>query len=286
MKRLLIALISFIAAIILAAPLLAQAPLPEAAPVPSYPPQELDRIVSPIALFPDPLLAQVLAAATYSSDIPEAARWADSHHYMIDGRLTQAIAEDRLPWDPSVQALLPFPSVLETMAGDMPWTEELGNAFLADQVGVMDAVQRLRHEAEQFGYLRSTADITVTNGPYIEIAPVDPYYIQVPYYDPLVVFAAPRPGFRVGTAVRFRLGVRISDAFEPWGWGGSTHLEWSSHSLIINRTPWERNWANRMTYVHPYTVPRYEGPKPIEQHQLKPRTAHERDADHKAPKHH
>ena len=286
MKRPRVAVISFIAAFISAAPALAQAPLPEAAPLSSYAPQELDRVLSPIALYPDPLLAQVLAASTYSSEIPDAARWADSHHYLVDGRLTQAIAEDRLPWDPSIQALLPFPSVLETMADDMPWTEELGNAFLADQAAVMDAVQRLRHEATQFGYLRSTPDVTVTNGPYIEIAPVDPYYIQVPYYDPLIVFAAPRPGFHIGTAVRFRLGVRIGDAFEPWGWGGSTHLEWPSHTVIVNRTPWQRTLANRTTYVHPYTVPRYEGAKPIEQHQLKPRTAHGRDADHKAPKHH
>ena len=80
----------------------------------------------------------------------------------------------------NVQALLPFPSVLGMMAGDMPWTEELGNAFLADQAGVMDAVQRMRHEASEFGYLRSTPDITVTGGTFIEIDPVDPYYIQVP----------------------------------------------------------------------------------------------------------
>jgi hypothetical protein len=234
----------------------------------------------------DPLLAQVLAAATYASEIPEAASWSDSHHYLVDGRLTQAIAEDRLPWDPSVQALLPFPSVLEMMASDMPWTEELGNAFLADQAGVMDAVQRMRHQARQFGYLRSSADITVTDGPFIEIAPVDPYYIQVPYYDPLIVFAPPRPGRHVDTAVRFRFGVRIGDAFEPWGWGGTTHLEWRSHTLVINRTPWGRTWTNRTTYVHPYAVPRYSGPRPIEQHRLKPRTAHDRRAEHDTPKQH
>jgi hypothetical protein len=285
MKRSLLILQFFIAAIIPAAPMLAQAPLPEAAPPPSYSLQELDRILSPIALYPDPLLAQVLAAATYSSEIPDAARWADTHHYLTDGRLTQAIAEDRLPWDPSVQALLPFPSVLGMMADDMPWTEELGSAFLANQASVMDAVQRLRHEAEQFGFLRSTPDITVTGGPFIEIAPVDPYYIQVPYYDPLVVFAAPRPGVHVATAVRFRWGTRIGDVFQPWGWGGSTHLVWPSHTLIINRTPWQRTWANRTTYVHPYAVPRYEGQQPIEKHHLKPQTAHDRAGEHAAPKH-
>jgi Protein of unknown function (DUF3300) len=285
MKRSLIAPLFLIVALVPAASALAQAPLPTAAPPPSYASQELDRIVSPIALYPDPLLAQVLAAATYSSEIPDAAAWADTHHYLTDGRLTQAIAEDRLPWDPSVQALLPFPSVLGTMAGNMPWTEELGNAFLADQAGVMDAVQRMRHEAERFGYLQSTPDITVTGGTFIEIAPVDPYYIQVPYYDPLVVFAPPRPGLNVATAVRFGFGVRIGDAFERWGWGGSTHLVWPSHTLMINRTPWQRTWTNRTTYVHPYTVPRYAGQQPLERHHLQPRTAHDRGED-TAPTHH
>ena len=128
MKRSLIALIVLVAASPVPSAH-AQAPLPLAAPAPSYAPQELDRIVSSIALYPDPLLAQVLAAATYSSDIPDAASWSNSHHYLVDGRLTQAIAEDRLPWDPSVQALLPFPSVLEMMAGDMAWTEELETPF-------------------------------------------------------------------------------------------------------------------------------------------------------------
>src|SRR5579885_264527 len=88
------------------------APLPVPAAMPAaLPPGELERIVSPIALYPDPLLAQVLAAATFFSDIPDAARWADDHHYLTGNALTDAIAADRLPWDPSVQALLAFPSV-------------------------------------------------------------------------------------------------------------------------------------------------------------------------------
>ena len=138
------------------------------------------------------------------------------------------------------------------------------------------------------GYLRSTPDITVSGDTFIAIAPVDPYYIQVPSYDPLVVFAPPRPGIQVGTAVRFHLGIRIGDAFTPWGWGGSTHLVWPSHTLVINQTPWRRTWANRTTYVHPYTVARYSGPRPVEQHHLKPRTAHDRRAEqeHAAQQHH
>src|SRR3954471_11997378 len=81
-----------------------------------YPPAELDRLVSRIALYPDPLLAQVLAASTFPEQIPDAARWADEHHYLTGEPLASAIAADHLPFDPSVQALLPFPSVLHTMA--------------------------------------------------------------------------------------------------------------------------------------------------------------------------
>src|ERR1700681_4205331 len=89
-----------------AIPLLAQAP-------PSFPPQQLDSLVSRVALYPDPLLAQVLAAATFPDEIPDAARWSDQHHYLTGDALAQAIALDHLTWDPSAQALLPFPSVLE-----------------------------------------------------------------------------------------------------------------------------------------------------------------------------
>ena len=116
-------------------------------PAPSFTPEQLDKLVARIALYPDSLLAQVLAAATYSNQIPDAARWADQHHYLTGQALADAIQEDHLPWDPSVQALLPFPSVLEMMANDMSWTTDLGNAFLSQQQAVMDAVQRERKKA-------------------------------------------------------------------------------------------------------------------------------------------
>src|SRR5215471_314121 len=165
---------------------LAQAPLPpppdaQGAPLPappsvmaSYAPQELDRIVSPIALYPDPLLGQVLTASTFSPEIPDAARWADQHHYVSAAMLPQSIAADQLPWQPSVQALLPFPQILGMMAGDMPWTEEVGAAFLQSPDDVMDAVQRMRALAYRHGYLRSNAQVVVRSGPFIEIVPVEP----------------------------------------------------------------------------------------------------------------
>jgi Protein of unknown function (DUF3300) len=108
----------------------------------------------------------------FAMDIPDAARWADEHHYLTGAPLTAAIGADRLPWDPSVQALLPFPSVLDMMASAMPWTQELGDAFLAQRADVMDAVQRIRQKAQSYGYLRSNPRMTVSQGPYVEILPV------------------------------------------------------------------------------------------------------------------
>jgi hypothetical protein len=252
----------------------AQAPPP---PPPAYPPQELDRIVQRIALYPDPLLAQVLAAATFPDQIPDAARWSDQHHYLTGDALAAAITADRLPWDPSVQALLPFPSVLDTMASDMSWTSELGNAFLAQRDQVMDAVQRMRKTARDFGYLRSNGQIVVSGGPYIEIAPVNPGFIVVPAYDPLIVFAAPRPGFFIGGAIGWGFGINIGVAFRPWGWGANRFV-WASHGVIINNAPWGRTWVNRGAYVHPYAMPRYTGPRPVEGHALHERSAREREA--------
>src|SRR3984893_16590369 len=164
---------------------------------PSFAAPQLEQLVSRIALYPDPLVAQILAGATYPDQIPDAARWADQHHYLNGQALADAIQGDQLPWDPSVQALLPFPSVLEMMASDMNWTTDLGNAFLAQQQDVMDAVQRERRKAQSFGYLRNNGQVVVSGGPYITIMPVNPGYVVVPYYDPRVVFFAPRPGFFV-----------------------------------------------------------------------------------------
>jgi hypothetical protein len=263
----------------------AQAPLPTppappqtsvSAP-PTYSPAELERIVSPIALYPDPLLAQVLAAATVSANIPEAARWADDHHYLTGKALTDAMTADQLPWDPSVQALLPFPSVLEMMASDMPWTEELGDAFLGQRDAVMDAVQRMRQRAWGYGYLRSCTPLIVHSGPFVEILPNNPAFIVVPYYDPAIVFVPPPPGFVVARAVYCGFGIRLGMWFGPWGWG-STRVVWPSHTIIIHNAPWGRTWANR----GPRVAPRVRGhavPRPPDRHPAKPRTPRERERE-------
>jgi hypothetical protein len=258
-------------------------PPQEQAPPPSYAPEQLDKMVSRIALYPDPLLAQILTASTFGDQIPDAARWADEHHYISGEQLSQAIAEDQLPWDPSVQALLPFPSVLDQMASDPNWTNDLGNAVLGQRQDVMDAVQRMRQKARDFGYLRSNQQIVVSGGPYIEIEPVNPGFIVVPTYDPFIVYAAPRPGFFVGGAIGFGFGVGIGSYFRPWGWG-ATRFGWNTHVLIVNDRPWGRTWVNRGAYVHPYPgVRRYAGgpgPARVEHHELIQRSAREREAPH------
>jgi hypothetical protein len=248
---------------------LAQAP-------PTYSPEQLDKMVSRIALYPDPLLAQVLAASTFPDQIPEAAKWADQHHYLTVDALANAIAEDHLSWDPSVQALLPFPAVWEMMAADMGWTTDLGNAFLAQRQDVMDAVQRMRQKAKDFGYLRSNGQVIVTGGPYIEILPANPAFICVPYYDPLVVFAPPRAGFVVGAAISFRFGVTIGAAFRPWGWG-ACRFDWGNHVVMINNAPWRRVWINRGAYVHPYRLEHWDAARRTESHKLIERSARERE---------
>ncbi|MGD0002099.1 MAG: DUF3300 domain-containing protein, partial [Bryobacteraceae bacterium] len=117
-------------------------------------PGQLDNLVSRIALYPDPLLAQVLTAATYYDQIPDAAAYADQHSYLQGDELAAAIQADNVPWDPSVQALLPFPSVLDTMERDMSWTQALGEAVLNAREAVLDAVQRMRQHAHDNGNLR------------------------------------------------------------------------------------------------------------------------------------
>ena len=147
---------------------------------------------------------------------------------------------------------------------------------------VMDTVQRQRGIARRSGYLTSNDQIVVSDGPYITIMPVNPGYIVVPYYDPAVVFFAPRPGFAVGGAIRFGFGVTIGGFFAPWGWGaGGIRFDWGAHAVFLNNARWGRTWANRSAYVHPYATVRRPAPgsvRPAEAHALHPRSEPERNA--------
>ena len=155
-----------------------------------------------------------------------------------------------------MQALLPFPNVLQMMASDMRWTTDVGDAFLGQQQEVMYAVQRMRQRARDYGYLRSGPQIVVAGGPYITIMPARADYIVVPTYDPVVVYARPRPGFFIGAAIGFRFGVGVGVAFRPWGWGYN-RIAWDRRVVFINNAPWQRTWVNRHEYHHPYTVRYY-----------------------------
>jgi Protein of unknown function (DUF3300) len=221
-------------------------------PPPMLAPQQLDQLVSRIALYPDPLLAQILTGATFPEDIPNAANWADEHSALNGNALANAITGDNLPWDPSVLALLPFPSVLDMMAQDPGWTQALGNAVLVQRPDVMDAVQRMRQQSYNYGYLRPTPyDNVINSGGYVQIVPVNPAYLYPPMYNPAVVFVAPRPGFVVTAGIRFGPSVFVGPAFAPFGWVG-VGIGWNTHALLIGGAPWGRTWANRAVYVHPY----------------------------------
>jgi hypothetical protein len=216
-------------------------------------PAQLDGLVSRVALYPDPLLAQVFTASTYYDQIPDAAGWADQHSNLHGDQLAGAIANDNLPWDPSVQALLPFPSVLDNMARDMNWTRQLGDAVLAQRGDVMDAVQRMRRQAYSYGYIRDCPQYRViSNGPILEIVPLAPGALFVPVYDPYRIYAAPRPGFSIGLS--FGPRIFIGASFGSFGWR-QPGFDWRGRTVIIDNHPWGRTMANRNVYVHEYRTP-------------------------------
>lgn len=236
-----------------------------AQPVPLRP-HQLDQLVARIALYPDPLLAQILTASTYPEQIPEAALWAEQHRNFKGDALAKAISDDHLPWDPAVLALLPFPSVLEMMSSDMVWTRQLGDAVLTQRGDVMEAVQRMRRKAYNYGYLRMGAYVRVVAAPgFIEILTLDPSYISVPLYDPVIVFARPARRAVISAVITFGPPVLITP-FAPFGWASAGFI-WPSHVVVVDRVPWARTWVNRYAYTHPYTWIRPAPPR-VERHEI------------------
>src|ERR1043166_3968138 len=162
-------------------------------------PEQLDSLVAPIALYPDPLLAQTLAASTYPLEVIQLQQWMDRNKNLKDKALADAVAKQ--PWDPSVQALAAAPEAVQRMAGNIQWTTDLGNAFLAQQSDVMDAVQRMRAKAEGKGTLKTSAQQTVqtktveSGHQVITIEPAQPDVVYVPSYDPVVVYGAAPPAY-------------------------------------------------------------------------------------------
>jgi hypothetical protein len=257
---------------------------PEPAPVALLSSDQLDALVAPIALYPDSLLGQVLAASTYPLEIVEAQQWLEQNRALQNVQLLEAAKGQN--WDPSVQALVAFPNVLSLLNKDVRWTTDLGNAFLAQQADVMNAVQRLRSRARANGTLVTTPEQSVTietgdDQSAVEIQPTNPQVIYVPTYNPTYVWGPPAGGSypalsypNTGYGIGFDPSVLISAlfsgllSFSGWGWG----LNWLAHALFLNnlffghfgfggsggglgeRTVWAHNPGHRLGVPYPNRV--------------------------------
>jgi uncharacterized membrane protein YgcG len=219
----------------------------EAAPLS---PDALNQLVAPIALYPDALVAQVLAASTYPTEIVEASRWIEEHSDLKGTALAQAV--DQQSWDPSVKALTQFPAVLANLNKNLSWTSALGDAYANQQQDVLNAVQVMRERARQAGNLKSTPQETVTSdGQTIVIQPANPQVVYVPEYDPWLVYGAPVieypgwlpfPGLYLdGPGFAWGLSIGIFAGY-GWGWhhwGADWHhhrLDFDHHAYV-SRSP-------------------------------------------------
>ncbi len=231
----------------------------------SYPPQQgqgpapqgqalgadqIDQLVAPIALYPDALVAQILAASTYPTQVVEADRWLQAQGNAPADQI--AAAANAQPWDPSVKALTAFPSVLAQMDRNMQWTSDLGNAYYNQPQDVMDGVQQMRQRAQQAGSLQSTQQQSVTeDSGEIAIAPANPEVVYVPVYNPWVVYGSPLvafpgyyyaqpPGIFFGVGFGYRIGFGFGipvRPWAPWGWGWhSWGCGWNNRTVVYNRT--------------------------------------------------
>lgn len=206
---------------------------------------QLEQLLAPVALYPDQLLAQVLAAATYPAQVSDAAQWRQAQGNASPDQI--ANGADQQNWDPSVKALTAFPQVLSQLAQNMRWTVALGNAYYNQPQDVMDTVQDLRERAQQAGNLQNTPQESMSyDDGSIALQPTDPNVVYVPYYDPWTVYGAgilPYPGFvYVGGwggywgfgGIRFGLGFLIAPfAHFGWGWHG-WGMDWHARSVMFN----------------------------------------------------
>src|SRR5215831_9882731 len=210
---------------------------------PKIPNDQLDSLVAPVALYPDPLLAQVLAASTYPLEIMQLQQWLSKHKDLKDKALQDAVSKQ--PWDATVQALAALPDVVKRLADDIQWTTDLGNAVLAQQSDVMDAVQRMRAKAKDTGNLKSNEQMkvetkVVENKQVIVVEQSKPDVVYVPSYNPTVVYgppvypyppvAYPPPCYyAAGMAISFGVGMAMGAA---WGGGWCCNSGWGSNNNI------------------------------------------------------
>ena len=205
--------------------------------------QELQQLVAPIALYPDALVAQILAAATYPTQIVEAERWMQRHSNLKGEELAKEV--DKQDWDPSVKALAQFSSVLENMDKNLSWTSSLGEAYADEPEDVTNAVQEMRQQAQKAGHLNSNEQEQVTTqGKTIVIEPASPDVVYVPAYDPWLVYGEPivaYPGwypvpgiFWGGVGLSFGLGFGIG-YFGGFGWGwGHWGYDWHDRRAFFD----------------------------------------------------
>jgi hypothetical protein len=189
-------------------------------------PEQLQQLVAPIALYPDALVAQILAASAYPTQIVEAERFLQQNPNLKGKELGDAV--DQQDWDPSVKALTQFPTVLANLDKNLSWTSELGDANYNQQADVMQAIQYMRKKAQEAGHLQSTPQQTVTDeGDDVDIAPANPDVVYVPEYDPDLIYGYPVglwPGFYPwwgvgGPYLSFGVGFGIGPFFGfGWGW--------------------------------------------------------------------
>ena len=243
----------------------AQAPPPPTPPdqrqYTALPPEQLHKLVAPIALYPDALVAQILAASAYPTQIVVANRMVRANPDLKGQDLAKEV--DQQDWDPSVKALVEFPTVLANLDRDLSWTSELGQAYQNQQDDVMQAVQYMRHKAYDAGNLRSTPQQRVyEQGPNVDIQPADPDLVYVPAYNPAYVYGYPVglwPGFYPwwgfgGPYISFGFGFPISPFFGfGWGWHG-WGIGWGFHGgVFFGGHPWAfRGGAfyNHAAFVH------------------------------------
>ncbi len=220
-----------------------QGQTPQGPPYNTQSPEQLQQLVAPIALYPDSLVAQILAASTFPEQVVEADRWVQTNPDLKGDALAQAV--NNMPWDPSVKALTAFPTVLGNMDKNLSWTSSLGDAYYNQQQDVMDAVQAMRQKAEQSGNLKSTPQQTVTTqGSTIIVQPASPDVVYVPAYDPWLVYGgpiAPWPGWYPypgiwygGPYLSFGVGFGIG-FFGGFGWGWPHWgFDWHNHYINYN----------------------------------------------------
>src|ERR1700689_3651219 len=219
--------------------------------------QQMEQLVAPIALYPDPLVAQVLAASTYPAQVAYADRWRQAQGYAPEEQI--AAGADAQNWDPSLKALTAFPQVLSEMNRNMRWTTDLGNAYYNQPQDTLEAVQVLRQRAQAAGNLQTTAQETVSyDQGNIELAPANPQVVYVPAYNPWVVYGqpmSPYPGFSLLGAIGSFVGGALSAGLGV-GFGASP-VSFGLGILMtaFNRTPfgfigWGLSWLSSAVLFH------------------------------------